>query len=90
MSPAKKFINKVTNLGSAKKKQNAMKDACTQTGWEKEAVFELRLNKDVTRDLQNRAEGDPNRGILGTGNLIVLKCVQRMLQRTLSIIRANS
>ena len=74
VSPAKKLFNKVTNLGSAKKKQSAMKDACDQTGWKKEAVFELHLNQDVTRDLQNRAEGDQGRGNLGTGNLIVLKC----------------
>ena len=77
MSPTKELFNKVINRGSAKKKQNAMKDTCTQTGWEKEAVFELRLNKEVIRDLQNRAEGDPNRGNLGTGNLIVLKCTHR-------------
>lgn len=74
MSPVKELIHKATNRGSARK-QKVTKDASTQTGWEKEVVFKLRLNKDVMRSLQNRAQGDPGRGVLGTGNLMVLKCV---------------
>jgi hypothetical protein len=77
LSPAKKLYHKVkaANLGSKRQISKAMKEASTQTEcWAKEVVFTLHLNKDVTRSLQNRAEGDPRRGVLGTGDLRILKC----------------
>ena len=74
ISPAKKLYQKVANRGSARKE--VMKDASTQTDyWVNEAVFKLRLNQGVKRSLQNRAQGDQNRGDLGAGNVMVLKCV---------------
>ena len=77
LSPAKKLYHKVkaANLGSKRQISKAVKEASTQTEcWTKEVVFTLHLNKDVTRSLQNRAEGDPRRGVLGTGDLRILKC----------------
>ena len=83
LSPAKKLVEAATNLARVMSSKPAMKDASTQTEPEKHVVFTLRLNRSVLRSLQNRAEGNQNRAIVGTGQLKVLKCIHE--HRTLYI-----
>lgn len=73
LSPAKKFF-----VQKMKQIDKAMKDASTQTEV-KEVVFTTRLNQDVTRSVQNRAQGDLNRGIVGKGELRIMKYFQGSL-----------
>ncbi len=76
-SPTEIVLSPVKKLFASKKQVGkAVKDASTQTEWQKEVVFTIRLNQDVTRSVQNRAQGDPKRGIVGTGDLRVMKCFQ--------------